>query len=81
MTDFKKGDRVKVSAFEGVVRAADSGGVDVESEDGKFLAWVEDVKRIQIEKIEPPVEAFKPGDTVRALGLSDMYFSLGQDGY
>lgn len=36
---------------------------------------------VSVEKIEPPVEVFKKGDTVRSLNSHSYVFTIGRDGY
>lgn len=63
MADFTRGDRVKVT-MEGVVRAVHGAVVSVNDDEGKWLGEVNYLKN-PVEKIEPPVEVFEPGDIVR----------------
>ena len=78
MTDIKKGDRVRV-ALEGVVqRTFDNGNLWLESSD--FGTAIDGTHVISVEKIEPPVEVFKPGDVVRSLATGS-YWYLATNGY
>jgi hypothetical protein len=85
MTEFKKGDRVRVT-FDGAVTDAPTfvKRLRVTTDDHKYgvrgsLAWVE-VEHV--EKIEPPVEVFKPGDRLRRKGWEGAYeITLGSEGY
>lgn len=75
MTDIKVGDRVRV-VIEGTAAEA--------NENWLFVADC-DISRasdgvVSVEKIDPPVEVFGPGDMVRRKGRRYVY-SLGHDGY
>lgn len=69
MSEIKKGDRVRFTG-EGVVRSVcDGDTLDVENGAGEFIGWLlPDVDGVTVEKIEPPVETFRPGDYVRSKG-------------
>lgn len=71
MSDFRVGDRVRVT-MEGVVRAANEVFVSVNDDEGKWLGEVNYLKN-SVEKIEPPVEVFKPGDVVRHKETQTLY--------
>lgn len=82
MSEFKVGDKVRITR-EGYVGYVCSEGIDVYSrpnKQGLLLGtdWHEGV--ISIERIEPPVEVFKPGDRLRRIGL-DYEVTLGSKGY
>lgn len=84
-TDIKAGDRVRV-VIEGVVSSAhDTGkfrvsvGGDEGHDEGGSFAWVHP-DTATVEKIEPPVEVFKPGDRVRHRH-SEFEVTVGEDGY
>ena len=76
MTEFKPGDRVRVT-LEGEVRDTLPGGKLTLRYDGEYL-FVQPPEKV--EKIEPPVEAFKPGDFVREKS-TDRVFYAATDGY
>ena len=81
MSNYKpqKGDRVRV-VLEGKVLGTDKNGFSLGAYDGNFIIpGAEHV--VSIEKIEPPVEVFKPGDVVRAKWNDGFLYSLGRDGY
>lgn len=40
-----------------------------------------DSDTVTIEKLEPPVEVFKPGDRLRRKGLGNYEITLGDEGY
>lgn len=68
------GDRVRVTFegdyLDGVIKAGPS-----------FWIYRNGISAIRsIEKIEPPVEVFEPGDTVRSKSGGFLY-SIGSDGY
>lgn len=74
-----KGDRVRV-VLEGEVKHVYSDG-DLHIESAKY--YKTEVPRegiISIEKIEPPVEVFKPGDVVRGKVFGHV-FTIADDGY
>ena len=70
MSDFKVGDRVKVT-IEGVVRShtgtpGNTFILKFQNEFGNASHTVyTNQSDVTVEKIEPPVETFKPGDVVR----------------
>ena len=76
----KKGDRVRV-VLEGEVDQVNSDG-SARVSTGKYFtfAWV-DPGAATIEKIEPPVEVFRPGDVVRHKTAGRFTFALGKFGY
>lgn len=88
MSDIKAGDRIKVTKeFEVTVRYAARSyqGFDVTYDDGSTSPSI-NVGRdgvVRVEKIEPPVEVFKPGDRLRRKGWGDAAFeiTLSEDGY
>jgi hypothetical protein len=80
MGDYKPvaGDRVRVVA-EGEVESADEHGFTIGPQ---FPVIYEDDKDliVSIEKIDPPVVTFKPGDAVRDSRTKSVY-SIGRTGY
>lgn len=90
MSDIKVGDRVKV-AIEGtvgeVLRLGDNNtvyGLGFVNQFGNGSHTVfTNQDDVTVEKIEPPVETFGPGDVVRAKGIRGVFESraLGRDGY
>jgi hypothetical protein len=76
----KKGDRVRV-VLEGEVGWV--GGSHFEFVNGADYIGHKDGKNtVSIEKIEPPVEVFKPGDVVRHKGNEDgHWFAIAEDGW
>lgn len=70
------GERVRV-VYEGSVSDANHIGFDIH--EVPFL--YEDASLVSIEKIEPPVETFGPGDTVRDKRDPEFVFVIGRDGY
>lgn len=77
MSDIKVGDRVRVT-FEATVRRANSAFVSLEGDDG----WIGELNylKVPVEKIEPPVETFGPGDVVRSR-TDGCVRALSSDGY
>lgn len=71
MGNLKKGDRVRVT-IESEVAGVASMGLNLH--DGH--TWVNTAKEgVTVEKVEPPVETFKPGDVVRQrYGFRHVYF-------
>ena len=67
MGNLKKGDRVRVT-IEADVRFGSSFGVDLGVAGGTVHLREEVWPGVEFEKIEPPVEVFKPGDVVRDKG-------------
>lgn len=61
MSEFKVGDKVRVTLEGAVKNVLSSGKVHV-GYDAQYL-FIHDPE--DVEKIEPPVEVFKPGDVVR----------------
>ena len=83
MTDIKKGDRVKVT-LEGTLTSADHPDAFAMGRSQQRAIFSTQAKEytVTIEKIEPPVEVFKPGDVVRVKrGLDGHARVLGQDSY
>lgn len=79
----RTGDRVRV-VLEGEANGVGSSGFVIgESYDDNFIAF--GAKHVvSIEKIEPPVTVFKPGQTVRLRsrsGLPPLTYSIGNGGY
>ena len=73
-----KGDRVRV-VLEGEVRATNGMYTNVQNDEGEWLAEFKH-ELVPVEKIEPPVTIFKPGDRIRALGGGNEY-TLADAGY
>ena len=84
MSDYRpsKGDRVRV-VLEGEVTSTHRGGdsfvVGAFGEANEIAASAEHV--ISIEKLEPPVTVFKPGDTVRNKKLHEFIYTVAENGY
>lgn len=83
-TDIKVGDRVRVVIEDEVVRC-DGGTIylknDVPGEDADMWFASGDPNVVSVEKIEPPVEVFKPGDFVKSKdGVARVYY-ITQNGY
>lgn len=76
MSGFKKGDRVRVT-LEGEVKDVLTSGAVALHYDGEYV-FVQPPEKV--EKIEPPVEVFGPGDFVRD-PESGQVFLLIEDGY
>lgn len=79
--DIRKGDRVRVT-FEATV--ADIGAKYYWFGDTPAAATGEvhkDTEGLSIEKIEPPVETFGPGDVVRHKKHRSFRYTLGRGGY
>jgi hypothetical protein len=81
----KKGDHVRV-VLEGEVGAGSTGRMftlypDNSAVQISFTPERVDGFNISVEKIEPPVEFFKPGDVVRSTGYPEHVYTLGKDGY
>jgi hypothetical protein len=80
----KKGDHVRV-VIEGVVeREVSDFGILVNNTDGKWLAELyTDRPGVTVEKVESPVEVFKPGDVVqsRATGYRYARYAIARGGY
>lgn len=70
------GERVRV-VYEGEVSSSDDVGFTVE---GELPVLWEDQSLVSIEKIEPPVEVFGPGDVVRSKNGTGTR-ALGKTGY
>lgn len=81
MADIKKGDRVKVT-IEGEVANTTTHDyvVGIGGHNAVFARNPRDYT-VTVEKIEPPVEVFKPGDVVRDKGVPDFLYSIGPSGY
>lgn len=87
MSDYKpvKGDRVRV-VLEGTVDIGSAGYVTL-IPDGRDAASIGlsrprmEEFNVSIEKIEPPVEVFGPGDVVRHLGNKVSRYAIGHNGY
>lgn len=69
-----KGDRVRV-VLEGEVGLVTDGWVYLDG------ASVPIERAISVEKLEPPVVKFGPGDTVRNKTFGGLLYTLGDDGY
>lgn len=80
MGNLVKGDRVKVT-IEAEVKFGSSFGVDLDVGNGIVTLREDTWGGIEFEKIEPPVEVFKPGDTVRDRNARDYIFTIGRSGY
>src|SRR5690348_2997757 len=81
----KKGDRVRV-VLEGEVYHVTEGrfGVSDDPSDGRGnIIYPDKGHAVSIEKIEPPVEVFGPGDVVRPRNESyrHLIYLLGANGY
>lgn len=79
----EKGDRVRV-VLEGVVEPGIDGffllsSLEDDSGHANFI-WPDEAHVVSIEKVEPPVVQFQPGDIVRHNG-SGLIFVLGKNGY
>lgn len=74
----KAGDHVRVT-LEGRVTTASSWFFEVECSDGRFNRFSEKAD-ITVEKIEPPVEVFKPGEVIRHKG-SGVVLALAEVGF
>ena len=77
----KKGDRVRV-VLEGEATYCDTPGFGVGT--GEYLNFIVPTREhvVSVEKVEPPVEVFGPGDTVRRKNTRPAYiYSLGHEGY
>lgn len=77
-----KGDRVRV-VLEGEVDSTFANG---DFDLGRSIGWTNSIRPtdetvVSIEKIEPPVEVFKPGDVVRSKANPGLLYSIGRDGY
>lgn len=74
---FKKGDRVRVTIEGEVQRAFDSGALWLP---GGLGSTVDPDHIVSAEKIEPPVEPFKPGDFVREISSGQVFY-VAKGGY
>lgn len=86
MTDYKpqKGDRVRVVLEGGEVRrSVEDDSWVIEFDDNTYITEVNDGAPflVSIEKIEPPVVTFKPGDVVRSKRNPKWLYTIGQRGY
>lgn len=83
MTDVKKGDRVRIT-FEGEADEYLAGityGTH-EAGDRNFEVRSDEGDTVTIEKIEPPVEVFGPGDLLRTTHDGPpAYYYLAENGY
>lgn len=72
--DIKKGDRVRVVIEGEVTSAADGGGFHFDV--GQAAGWIhpDAPEVVSVEKIEPPVEVFGPGDVVRSISQPDYVY-------
>lgn len=83
MADIKNGDRVRVTV-EGL--AHNNGTYTVVRSADDQDHWLAEYRNllvgegVTVEKIEPPVEVFKPGDVVRALDQPDYVYLVRPDG-
>ena len=75
-----KGDRVRV-VYEGEAQDPDDLGFSISEEGlGSVPFFFADAGLVSVEKIEPPVEVFKPGDVVRGKVFGHV-FTIADDGY
>lgn len=75
-----KGDRVRV-VLEGEIKGVYSDGdLRIESVE-HYSSDLAHEGIVSIEKIEPPVEVFKPGDVVRSKEHPSLRYVIGCDGY
>lgn len=76
-----KGDRVRV-VLEGEVVEALSSTTFTVGEAGTWENLINQEREhvVSVEKIEPPVEVFGPGDTVRSRFYPNLVYSIGDDG-
>lgn len=87
MSDYKpvKGDRVRVVLEGEVSEVWHSGRFVLQSDDDAveigFSADRVEGFNVSIEKIEPPVEVFQPGDVVRSILFPEHVYRLGNGGY
>lgn len=82
-TDIKRGDRVRVVIEDTVSRISANGTIYLENDvPGEGEMWVNpsDSNVVSVEKIEPPVEAFGPGDILRRK-VDGSHIVLGVTGY
>lgn len=79
MGNLKRGDRVRVT-IEGEVEFGSSFGVDLEVGDGVVHLREGTWRGVEFEKIEPPVEVFKPGDRIRHRDIG-FEVTIGDTGY
>lgn len=80
--EFKVGDRVRVT-LEGTVESLSDRDLCVGRgwAEQSIIARHPNEHTITIEKIEPPVEVFKPGDVVRHKKHRSFRYTLGGGGY
>lgn len=76
------GDHVRV-VYEAEVSDADHEGFAMRSEEGgnDVPIFFNDHGLVSIEKLEPPVEVFKPGDVVRSIERPENVYALGYKQY
>lgn len=79
MGNLVKGDRVKVT-IEAEVKFGSSFGVDLDVGNGIVTLREDTWGGIEFEKIEPPVEVFKPGDVIRFKSDPNLVIALSLDG-
>jgi len=81
---FARGDRVKVTLEGEVTRVLDiepgSEEVELRVEHNGRASYVY-TDMATVEKVEPPVEVFGPGDVVRDRVYHNLVYTLGSDGY
>ena len=83
MGNLKKGDRIRLT-LEADVLYGSSFGVDLAVPavaGGQFTIREREFSDVEFEKVEPPVEVFKPGDVVRHKTARRFTFALGKYGY
>lgn len=74
----KVGDRVRIT-LESEITYFDREGDWVDAANNTFRRNQKDV--VSVEKLEPPVEVFGPGDVVRLKALPRYTFHIGRGGY
>jgi hypothetical protein len=79
MGNLVKGDRVKVT-IEADVTFGSSFGVDLKVGDGIVALRDTTWSGLEFEKVEPPVETFKPGDVVRSKAIPEYLYLLCTEG-
>lgn len=80
MSEFKFGDRVRVT-LEGQVVFQSATYLTLQADGGGNHSIYMERDSAHVEKIEPPVEVFKPGDVVRDKDKPELIYALGADGY
>lgn len=84
MTNYqpKKGDRVRV-VLEGEAEVDRGGATGFRFSDGFFYTSIDMFAPfvVSIEKVEPPVTVFKPGDVVREKVRTEFVWQILNDGY